>query len=333
MSAAQESALGSHSTSSPAAKVKGAGAGAGNGARHHSPKLQSSSRFARMNGISSSTSSSSKLNDSPSIASKAFFPLFPGVASALDESPWTSGYNTPTLGAAVHNVAERAEEALQKLAEHRKGGVLERIARTTLAAAEQIERLVQYEIFSRANAIGGIDNMWLLIDGISSFNPICTATYTFKEPARLDDIRESMARQIGHFPKYTQKLADVGRFFHGTVFINDDDFDMSWHIRSETLPAPRASASSRALPPTSSRATGTTRVRCGAWLCSKLCRPGHRCQGSLRDPRTPHARRRTGFHHEPALCHLARLQAREHDGRWRTAAQRRQAGQGAALGA
>lgn len=239
MSAAQEPAPASHSTSSPAAKVKG-GAGngaAGDGARHRSPKLQSSSRFARMNGISSSiSSSSSKPNDTPSIASKAFFPLFPGVASALDESPWTSGYNTPTLGAAVHNVAERAEEALQKLADQRKGGVLERIARTTLAAAEQIERLVQYEIFSRANAIGGIDNMWLLIDGISSFNPICTATYTFKQPAKLEHIQESMARQIGHFPKYTQKLADVGRFFHGTVFINDDDFDMSWHIRSETLP-------------------------------------------------------------------------------------------------
>ena len=234
---------GQHETASPAAKLKGAGAAANgessksvnfNGV-NASPSLQSSSRFARMNGISS-TNGKGNVHGSPSIGSKTFFPLFPGVASALDESPWTSGYNTPTLGAAIHNVAERTEDALQRLAHQRKGGILERIAQSTISVADQIERLLQWEIFSRVNAIGGIDNMWLLLDGISAFNPVCTATYTFKEPAKLKDVQDSMLRQIGHFPKYTQKLADVGRFFHGTVFIDDDHFDIDHHMRAHTLP-------------------------------------------------------------------------------------------------
>ncbi|SPO24300.1 uncharacterized protein UTRI_03568 [Ustilago trichophora] len=232
-------------TSSPAAKVKHSGKAANaetsksvkfNGVgTNSSPSLQSSSRFVRMNGLSS-TNSNGNGHTSSSIGSKTFFPLFPGVASALDESPWTSGYNTPTLGAAIHNVAERTEGALQKIAEQRKGGILERMARITISVADQIERLLQWEIFSRVNAIGGIDNMWLLLDGIDAFNPVCTATYTFKEPAKLQDIKDSMLRQIGHFPKYTQKLADVGRFFHGTVFIDDEHFDIDHHMRAHTLP-------------------------------------------------------------------------------------------------
>ncbi len=43
--------------------------------------------------------------------SKLFYPLFPGIVSAFDESPWASGYNTPALGTTVHNVAERTEAA------------------------------------------------------------------------------------------------------------------------------------------------------------------------------------------------------------------------------
>ncbi|SNX87196.1 uncharacterized protein MEPE_05906 [Melanopsichium pennsylvanicum] len=233
-------------TFSPAAKVQGSGKTAHNGDASKavkfsgatpkpSPKLQSSSRFARMNGISS-TNGNPSASDSPSLASKTFLPLFPGVASALDESPWTSGYNTPTLGAAIHNVAERTEDALQKLVEQPNGGLLDRLARTTISIADQIERLIQWELYSRINAIGGLDNMWLLIDGISAFNPVCTATYTFKEPAKLQDFQESMLRQIGHFPKYTQKLADIGRFFHGTVFIDDGHFDIDHHMKAHTLP-------------------------------------------------------------------------------------------------
>lgn len=190
-----------------------------------------------MNGINNTgTGANRNSNGKQPASSKTFFPLFPGIASVLDESPWASGYNTPTLGGAVHNVAERTEVALNKLAEQRKGGIFERVARSTISIADQIERLIQYELYSRINAIGGIDNMWLLLDGISSFNPVCTATYTFKQPARVQDIKEAMLRQIGHFPKYTQKLADVGRFFHGTVFIDDENFDIDRHVRTHTLP-------------------------------------------------------------------------------------------------
>ncbi|TKY88498.1 hypothetical protein EX895_002486 [Sporisorium graminicola] len=236
-------------TASPAAKVNGNEV---NGEvtksvkfdnSNGSPTLQSSSRFARMNGISNlngngnaSTNRNGSSTTSSSVTSKIFYPLFPGIVSALDESPWTSGYNTPTLGTAVHNVAERAESALQRVAEQQRGGLLSRAAQSTLGVADYFERLLQWEIFSRANAIGGIDNMWLLIDGISAFNPVCTATYTFKQPASLQDLKHAVLKQIGHFPKYSQKLADVGRFFHGTVFIDDEQFDIDNHMRAHTLP-------------------------------------------------------------------------------------------------
>ncbi|CBQ73480.1 conserved hypothetical protein [Sporisorium reilianum SRZ2] len=228
----------SHAASaSPAAKVNGSGSGAeptktvkfdsGDGGAN----LQSSSRFARMNGITSNGTAS------PTQTSRMFHPLFPGIVSALDESPWASGYNTPTLGSAIHNVAERTESALQRIAQQQHhGGLLSRAAQSALGAADYLERLLQWEVFSRANAIGGIDNMWLLIDGISAFNPVCVATYTFKEPAKLSDLQEAVLKQVGHFPKYTQKLADVGRFLHGTVFIDDDEFDIANHMQAHTLP-------------------------------------------------------------------------------------------------
>ncbi|GAC97675.1 sterol reductase [Pseudozyma hubeiensis SY62] len=242
-----------HVTASPAAKVKGAGeasstAGAANArwvkfsSPKPSPKLQSSSRFARINGISNGNANGHANGDAdgtatPPAASRIFYPLFPGIVSALDESPWASGYNTPIIGSAIHNVAERTEEALQKLASNqRKGGILEKVANKTIDFADYIERVLQWHLFSRFNAIGGIDNMWLLIDGISSFNPVCTATYTFKQPPKLDDLKEAVVKQTAHFPKYKQRLADVGRFFHGTVFIDDENFDVNHHIQSYTLP-------------------------------------------------------------------------------------------------
>lgn len=221
-------------TSSPLTKVEGLASAVKNDTtksvkqltNENSPKLNSTSRFARMNGLSSPQST----------GSKTFFPLFPGISSALDESPWASGYNTPNVNTTIHNVATLAEAPLRTLAEQRSSSLLSRIATSALSVAEKIEQLIQWEVYSRVNAIGGLDNMWLLLDGISSFNPVCTATYTFAEPAKLDDLKEAMMRQIGHFPKYTQKLADVGRFFHGTVFIDDPNFDIDYHMRAHTLP-------------------------------------------------------------------------------------------------
>lgn len=242
-------AAGSLDTASPAAKVKGSEAASPSTdaiksvkfkSPKSSPNIQSSSRFARINGISNGNDDGHTHNhgaETPPTTSKAFFPLFPGIVSALDESPWSSGHNTPTLSTAIHNVAEHTEDAIQRVAATQpNGGIMERVAKQAINIADYIERLLQWEIFSRVNAIGGLDNMWLLIDGISSLNPVCTATYTFKNPAKLDKLKEAMLEQIGHFPKYTQRLADVGRFFHGTVFINDEDFDIDRHIRAYSLP-------------------------------------------------------------------------------------------------
>lgn len=191
-----------------------------------SPALQSSTRFARMNNLSSSSS----------MVGKPLFPLLPGISSAQAESPWASGYNTPTFGATVHNVAEKAEDALQKIADQQQGKPAGKWVQYVIDLGTALEQRIQYEIFSRSNAIGGIDNMWLLIDGVSSFNPVCTATYTFTEPVSAEDWKKALERQIGHFPKYTQKLADTGKFFRGTVFIDDQEFDVDNHLRGDRLP-------------------------------------------------------------------------------------------------
>ncbi|PWZ03822.1 hypothetical protein BCV70DRAFT_198011 [Testicularia cyperi] len=211
------------STASPKLYSSKANGSPGNSVEN-SPSLQSSSRFSRINGISSSNSA------------KPVFPLLPGISSAQAESPWTSGYNTPTIGGAIHNVAERAEDALQKLADQQQGKPAGRLLQYLIDAGTALEQRIQYEIFSRVNAIGGLDNMWLLVDGISSFNPVCTATYTFREPVKFEQLKATMDQQMGHFPKYKQKIADAGRFFRGTVFIDDPDFNLDNHVQSHTLP-------------------------------------------------------------------------------------------------
>jgi hypothetical protein len=82
-----------------------------------------------------------------------------------------------------------------------------------------------------------IDNMWLLLsNSTSSFNPVCTATYTFKQPPSMDGMRAALGKQVELFPKYKQRLANVGRRWHGASFVDDPHYSVDRHLFEEDLP-------------------------------------------------------------------------------------------------
>ncbi|EPQ29687.1 uncharacterized protein PFL1_02907 [Pseudozyma flocculosa PF-1] len=150
-------------------------------------------------------------------------------------SPFASGFVTP-VGQTIQFAAHRAEEALQRVAQEQRDQPAGKVAQWLIDAAHRLQQRLQDEVFSRTNAIGGLDNMWLLIDNISAFNPVCTATYTFQDRVDADRIRQKTLDQIDAFPKYRQRLADAGRLWHGALFVDDPDFDINRHVHVKKLP-------------------------------------------------------------------------------------------------
>ncbi|KAF9816003.1 hypothetical protein IEO21_04253 [Rhodonia placenta] len=136
----------------------------------------------------------------------------------------------------TENVPLQIEHELQlSLADlERAGGFTGWIARYMLLAGDWIDR----ELEERRQAIGGIDNMWLLLSEAADFNPVCACTYTLRDKLSLEQLYHSAERQAEKFPKYRQRVTSVGRRFHGARFENDPDFDMSKHIHAVTLPEP-----------------------------------------------------------------------------------------------
>ena len=184
-------------------------------------------------------SSSTRYNRVQSLASKPSFPHLNGhsnaISTATTATPFTSGYNTP-IGQTLHHAVERAEVALAKLAQQQEHKPVGKIAQWLIHHVTRLEQALQHEIYSRTNAIGGLDNMWLLINDISAFNPVCMGTYTFAETPDKERITQSMLSQLSAFPKYTQKLADTHRLFHGAIFVDDPEFDITNHIQVHKLP-------------------------------------------------------------------------------------------------
>lgn len=56
------------------------------------------------------------------------------------------------------------------------GGITGAIASTLVSSYEAFED----EITKRGQMIGGIDQLWLLLENATDFNPVCAATYTYK---------------------------------------------------------------------------------------------------------------------------------------------------------
>lgn len=111
------------------------------------------------------------------------------------------------------------------------------VARSLLDAGHKMEGLVEKEVSSRLDAIGGIDNMWLHLAHYD-FNPVCLSSYILGSVPKATDIMTTFADLAQRFPKYQSKLANTGRRFHGSTFVLDPNFDMRNHIFYKSLPSP-----------------------------------------------------------------------------------------------
>ncbi|CEH14645.1 hypothetical protein CBOM_02472 [Ceraceosorus bombacis] len=154
-------------------------------------------------------------------------------SSALPVGALSAGF----LAKLVQGVVDSLEDRLENLAS--RPDWIGTAASLTLERGYWIEDRIAEEEILRREAIGGIDNMWLLLsDTTSSFNPVCTATFVFKEPPTLDNIKEALKVQSDLFPKYKQKLANVGRKWHGAHFVDDPDWNVNRHVSIQRLPEP-----------------------------------------------------------------------------------------------
>jgi hypothetical protein len=161
-----------------------------------------------------------------------------GHAHANGGSAATSGTSTPLsfLGPRLQLLASDLEERLE--AQSEKPGWSGNMARNLLERGMWLEERLENEVDLRTHAIGGIDNMWLLLSSISSFNPVCCATYTFKDGVAREGVEAMLEKQLKLFPKYRQVLRNTGRRWHGSTFVEDPNWDVKRQIFERNLPEP-----------------------------------------------------------------------------------------------
>jgi hypothetical protein len=150
----------------------------------------------------------------------------------------SNGHHTDLsfLGPRLHHLVTRLETQLESQSE--KSGWSGTLSRILLEKGLWLEEHLEEEFDLRTNAIGGLDNMWILLSSISNFNPVCTATYTFKKNVELVNVEETIDKQVKTFPKYKQILVNTGRRWHGSTFVDDPDWSVKKHVFEESLPEP-----------------------------------------------------------------------------------------------
>ncbi|KIJ55141.1 hypothetical protein M422DRAFT_23789 [Sphaerobolus stellatus SS14] len=94
------------------------------------------------------------------------------------------------------------------------------------------------EVAERREAIGGIDNMWLLLSDVTDLNPVCAGTYTLEAPLKYEDLTQVALDMAKDFPRYKQRLTSRGRRWHGARFEEDPQFKIENHVRATILPEP-----------------------------------------------------------------------------------------------
>ena len=150
------------------------------------------------------------------------------------------GTDRSLLGPHLHKLACNLEERLAEQSERPGwGGTL---ARWLLDRGLWLEEHIEEEFDLRRSAIGGLDNMWILMSSISSFNPVCSATYTFKTNVEVAKVEEVIHKQVERFPKYKQVLRNTGRRWHGSTFEDDVNWSVKRHVFEEALPEPAGRA-------------------------------------------------------------------------------------------
>ncbi|UZJ57086.1 hypothetical protein CBS101457_006406 [Exobasidium rhododendri] len=152
------------------------------------------------------------------------------------KSDKSNGSSSSFLGPRLHKLVTDLERQLELQSE--RSGWSGSLSRVLLEKGLWLEEHIEEEIDLRTNAIGGLDNMWILLSSVSNFNPVCSATYTFKHNVELAKMEETVLQQVDTFPKYKQILANTGRRWHGSTFIDDPNWSVKRHVFQESLPEP-----------------------------------------------------------------------------------------------
>ena len=80
-----------------------------------------------------------------------------------------------------------------------------------------------------------------------------------------DAVAERVAARLHLVPRYRQRLEEAPMGLANPVWVDDEGFDLHWHLRHATLPAPGgARASSATTSRARCRASSTARGRCGS---------------------------------------------------------------------
>lgn len=98
--------------------------------------------------------------------------------------------------------------------------------------------------------LGGEDASFLYQEmPIQPMNPVVVAVLRpavrpdgTPDPITMEYLRLHMARRLGELPSYRWRIEEVPFGLHHPVFIEDPDFDLSYHLRHTVLPAPGGDA-------------------------------------------------------------------------------------------
>ena len=84
------------------------------------------------------------------------------------------------------------------------------------------------------------------------------------EGMRHEQVLERVDARLHLVPRYRQRLQSSAAGLANPVWIDDDDFDLGWHVRRAALPAPGGDARWRSSSARRCRAGWTARGRCGS---------------------------------------------------------------------
>lgn len=146
------------------------------------------------------------------------------------------GVSSAFLGQRLQTLALALEDRLDQQSD--KPGWHGEWARQLIDNGQWVEDRLEEEWEMRKEMIGGIDNMWILMSDSAAFNPVCTATFVLKGRVEREELEASITRQVDTFPKYKQILTNMNRKFHGSMFIDDPNWNVKRHIEVRSLPEP-----------------------------------------------------------------------------------------------
>jgi hypothetical protein len=91
------------------------------------------------------------------------------------------------------------------------------------------------------------DAIFLHLEGPSTPYHVASLMVFEGGPLRIDDLRDLITSRLHLVPRLRQRLATVPLGQGRPVWVDDDHFDLGYHVRSAAVPAPAAPADVLAL--------------------------------------------------------------------------------------